>query len=84
MTHAPSPHVATVEAALRALSAGEQTPSFTKPQARELLAAIGAVNLSPQDLQRVGLVTLQVLLQASRADAITERAMRLAANKRQG
>ena len=75
-----STNILMIESALRALSTGEQMPSFTKPQARQLLAAIGAVNAVPLDVQSVGLMTLRLLLQASRADAITERAMRVAAS----
>ena len=70
----------TIESALRSLAAGEQMPSFTKPQAAVLLNAIGAVHGFPSDVQSVGLMTLRLLLQASRADAITERTMRIAAS----
>jgi len=73
-------NIITIESALRSYAAGEQMESFTRPEARALLAAIGAVSTSPIDVQRVGLAALRLLLQASRADAIVERTMRLAAS----
>lgn len=73
-------NIATVEAALGCLVAGDQMASFTKPESRQLLAAIGASIAVPQDVQAIGLIALHLLVQASRADAITERALRVVAS----
>lgn len=71
-----------IEHALRAVVAGAPLPGFRSEDAQALLGAIDVASRDGPELQRVGLMALQLLVAASLASAEVERATSVALARR--